>query len=89
MSDLWTDIELDSDSSYDGSRYEGIKYQENPEDQEKEEVVSVPRRTPMRLILGDQRSLRHLKSEIEKSKDKIIFIKNIAAGSTQDQWDLV
>ena len=33
LSDLWQDVDPDSDSSDDGSSDEGIKYQENPDDQ--------------------------------------------------------
>ena len=64
MSDLWPDIEPDSDSSNEGSGDEGIKDQDNPDDQEQEEVLLVSRRNPMRLIRGDQRALRQIKSEI-------------------------
>ena len=38
---------------------------------------------------GDQRSLIQLKSDIEKSKDKIFFINHISAGSAQDKFYLV
>ena len=89
VSDFWPDIEPDSESSDGGSSYEGIIYQENAEDQEQEEVVLVPRRNPRRLIQGDKRALRNLKSEIETSKGNLFFINNIAAGSTQAKWYLV
>ena len=49
----------------------------------------VPRRNPRRLRRGEQRALRHIKSEIESSKDKLFFIKHISAGSTQAKWYLV
>ena len=41
------------------------------------------------MIWGDQRALRHFKSEIEISNDKLFFIKNIVTGSTQAKWYLV
>ena len=89
VSDLWPDIEPDGDSIDGGSRNEGIKYQENLEDQEQEEVVLVTQRNPRRLRQGDQISLRHLKSESGSSKDKLFFIKRISTGSTQSKWYLV
>ena len=52
-------------------------------------MVLVPFRNPRRLGQGDQRAQRHLKSKYESSKDKIFFIKKIAAGSTQTKWYLV
>ena len=65
VSDLWTDIEPDGDSSNNGSSYEGSKYQENPNYQEQEEVVLVPRRNPRRTRQGDKRALIQIKSDIE------------------------
>ena len=65
-------VDPDSESSDNGSSDEGIKYQENTDDQEKEEVVSVPRMNPRRLIQGDKRALINIESYIEISKDKII-----------------
>ena len=47
-------------------------------------MVLYPSRNPRRLRRGDQRSLKQPKSEIESSKYKISFIKNISSGSTQD-----
>ena len=44
------------------------KYQGDLEDQEQEEVVLVPSKNPRRLIWGDQRSLIHHKSDIERSR---------------------
>ena len=64
VSDLWSNIEPASDSSDDGSSDEGSKNQDNPDGQEQEEVVSFPRRNPMRLRPGDQRALQPLKSDI-------------------------
>ena len=81
MSDLWPDIDPDSDSSNYGSWYEGIKYQDNPENQEQEKVLLFPHMNPRSLIQGDQRALNQLKSDIERSKDKLFFIKHIDAGS--------
>ena len=43
----------------------------------------------MRLIWGDQRAPRQIKSEIESSKDKIFLITHILARSTQAKWYLV
>ena len=85
VSDLWPDIEPDSDSSNEGSGDEGIKDQDNSDDQEQEEVLLVSRRNPMRLIRGDQRALRQIKSEIESSKDKLFLINHISAGSAQSK----
>ena len=89
MSDLWTDIELDSESSDDRPSDELIKKQENTDDQEQDEVVSVPQRNPRRLIRGDQRALRLIKGDIEKSKDTIFFIKHRSTESVQSKWYLV
>ena len=89
MSYLWPDVELSSDSSDDVSSDKGGKYQENIDNQEQEEVVSFQRRNPSSLIRGDQISLRQLKNKIESSRDKLFFIKNIAAGSSQAKWYLV
>ena len=52
-------------------------------------MVSVTRRNLMEIIRGYQRSLIQLKSDIEKSKDKLFFIKHIAAGSSQAKWYLL
>ena len=57
MSGLWPDIEPCIDSNDDGSSDEEIKYHDNLEDQEQEEVVLVPRRNPRRLRRGAQRAL--------------------------------
>ena len=89
VSDLWTYINPDSDSSKDRSNDEGIKYQYNPYYQEHEEVVLFPRRNPRKLIQGDQRLLSQLKSDIERSKDKLFLIKHMSAGLTQIKWYLV
>ena len=51
---LWPDVETDSDSSYYGSSDEGIKYQDNTDGREQEEVVSVMRMNSRRLIWGDK-----------------------------------
>ena len=83
MYDLWPDIDPVSDSSTDGSIDEGIKYQEKINDQDQEELVSVTRRNLMGIIQGYQIALIQLKSDTEKSKYKIFFIKHIAAGSAQ------
>ena len=89
VSDLWTYINPDSDSSKDRSNDEGIKYQYNPYYQEHEEVVLFPRRNPRKLIQGDQRLLSQLKSDIERSKDKLFLIKHMSAGLTHAKWYLV
>ena len=86
MSDLWTDIEPDGDSSYNESSYEGRKYQENLDYQEQEEVVLVPRRNPRRVRRDDQRAFIQLKSDIERSKYKLFFIKHMYEGLTQSKW---
>ena len=52
MSDLWSDIYPDSDSSYYGASDEGSKYQDDLDDKEQEEVVLDPRRKPRRLRRG-------------------------------------
>ena len=57
MSDLWTDIDPDSDYSVDGSSDEGSKDQDNLDYQE-QEVVSDPRINTRILRRGDQRALR-------------------------------
>ena len=72
VSNLWPDIEPDSYSIDYGSSDEGRKYQENLEYKEQGEVVSVPCRKPIKLIQGDQRELRLIKSDIEKSKYKLL-----------------
>ena len=84
-----TDIEPDSDSRDDGPSDKGRKYQENWDAQEQEEVVLVPRRNPRRLIRGYQRALSQLKSGIERSQDRIFFIKHMSAGSTHTIWYFV
>ena len=48
VSYLWPDVELHSDSSDDGSGDDGSKYRHNPDHQNQEEMVTVPRREPMR-----------------------------------------
>ena len=83
VSDLCPYIEPNSDSIDDGSSDEGSKYQDNPYDHKQEEVVSVTRRNPRRLRRGDQRSLKLLKTDIEKSKDKLFFIKHRDVVSSQ------
>ena len=62
MSNLWPDIYPDSESINYGSGDYGIKYQDNPDDQEQEEAVLVTRRKSSRLRLGDQTALRQIKS---------------------------
>ena len=89
VSDLWPEIEPNSDSRDDGASDEGGKYQENPDDQEQEEAVLATFRNPRRLILGDKRALQLLKIYIENSNDKIFFIKNRSTGSAQAKWYLV
>ena len=89
VSDLWPDIYPDSDSSNDRSSDEGIKDQDNPNYQEQEELVLVPHRNSRRLRRGDQRSLIQLKIYIERSKDKLFFIKHMSAGSTHTKCYLV
>ena len=89
VSDLCPDIEPDSDSSNDRSSDEGSKDQENPYYQEQEEFVLIPRRNPGSLRRGDQIALIQQKIDIEISKDKIFFIKNISEGSTHKKWYLV
>ena len=71
MSDLWPDIEPDSESSVDRSSDKRRKYQEDLDDQEKEEVVSSTLSNPRSIRKGDQRELRNLKCEIKISKDNI------------------
>ena len=73
MSDLWPDIEPVSDSSDDGSINEGSKDQENPDDQKHKKVVSITYMNLMSLRRGNQRALRLIKINIEKSKDKLFF----------------
>ena len=62
VSDLLTDIDTDSESSNEGSGDEGSKDQDNPDDQEQEGVLLVPRSNPRRLRQGNQRALLQLKS---------------------------
>ena len=69
VSDLCPYIYIDSDSSNYGSSYKVVKYQDNPDDQEHEEVVLVPRRNPRRLRRVDIGAFIQLKSDIERSKD--------------------
>ena len=80
VSDLCPYIYIDSDSSNYGSSYKVVKYQDNPDDQEHEEVVLVPRRNPRRLIRGDKRELIHIKSDIERSKDKLFSLSTCLPG---------
>ena len=86
MSDLWPDIETDGDSSNNESSYEGRKYQENLDYQEQEEVLLVPRRNPRRVRRDDQRAFIQLKSDIERSKYMLFFIKHMYEGLTQSKW---
>ena len=44
---------------------------------------------PKKSQTGGQIALSQLKRDIEISKDKLFFIKHIAAGSTQSKWYLV
>ena len=83
MSDLCPDIEPDSDSSDYGSSDEVIKYQENTDYNEQEEVILVPLSNPRRLRRGDKKALQLLKSDIENSNDKLFFIKHRTTGSEQ------
>ena len=85
MYEFWPDIYPGSDSSVDGSSYEGSKYQENLDKQE-HEVVSDPRSNPKSIIQDEQRGLRQLKREIGSSEDKLFFIKHTSEVSTQDKW---
>ena len=55
--DLWPDIEPDSDSINYDPNDEGIKDQENPDYQEQDEFVLIPRRNPRSIRRGDQREL--------------------------------
>ena len=55
VSDLWPYIDTASNSSDDVSIDEGRKDQENTDDQEQDEVVSVPRRNPRKLRRGDKK----------------------------------
>ena len=64
MSGLCPDIDPDSDSTYDGSSDEVSKDQENLDDQEQEEVVSVPCGNPRRIRRVDKSSLQRHKSDI-------------------------
>ena len=84
MSDLWTDIETDSDSIFDFSIDEILKDQENL-DYKEQEGLSDPYRKLSWIRRGDQRALEQLKSEIKSSKDKLFF-KHTSAGSTQVKW---
>ena len=52
-------------------------------------MVSVTRRNLMGIIRGYQRALIQLKSDIEKSKDKLFFIKHISVESTQAKLCLI
>ena len=52
-------------------------------------MVSVTCRNPRRRVIGEQRALQLFKSDIEKSKDKLFFIKHRAAGSAQAEFYLV
>ena len=75
MYDLWLDIEPTSDHSVDGSSDKGIKDQDNLDDNE-QKVVLAPCNNPRRIIRGDQRALRHIKSKIKSSNYKLFFINN-------------
>ena len=89
VSDLWPDIEPDNDSSDDGSSDEVRKYQDNPDYQEQEEVMSVPRRNPRILRQGNKREIQLLKSNIKNSNDKLFFVKHRTTGSEQAKFYLV
>ena len=52
-------------------------------------MVSVSRSNPRSVRRGDQRALRQVKVNIEKSKDRLFFVKHIAAGSAQAKCYLV
>ena len=89
VSYLWSDIELDSEYIDDGLTDEGIKYQEKLDYQEQEEVVLVPRSNPRRLIRGDQIALSQLKSDIERSKEKLFLIENMSVWLNSAKFYLV
>ena len=89
VSCLWPYIEPDIESCDYGSIYELSKYQENPDSQEEEEVVSVPRRNPRRLRWGNKKAMQLLKNYIENSNDNLFFVKHITTGSAQAKWYLV
>ena len=89
MYDFWPDIEPDSDSSNYGSSNKGGKDQESPEYQEQEEAVLVPCTNPIRIRQGDQRALIQIKSDSERSKDKLFLINHMSARSTLTLWYLV
>ena len=71
-----TECNLSNASNDDAKSGEGNKYRENPDDKEQDEVISVLRRNPRRLRRYEQRSLKHIKNYIERSKDKLFFIKS-------------
>ena len=52
-------------------------------------MASITSRNPIRLRQGDQRALSQIESDLERSKDKIFFIKNISVGLTHTKWYLV
>ena len=52
-------------------------------------MISVKSRNPSRLICGEQRALRQIKSNIEKSKDKLFLTKHTTEGSERDKWYLL
>ena len=60
VSHVCPDIEPDSESSDDDSSDEVIKYQDNPDYLEQEEVVLVTRRNPRNIRRGYQRALTHI-----------------------------
>ena len=49
---IFPDVDLDSDSSYYGSSNEGRKSQDNLDNKEQEELVSVIHRNPRRIRWG-------------------------------------
>ena len=80
MSDIWIDIEPDSNSINDESSDEGRKDQQNSDYQEQEEVVLVPHRNSGRIRRVDQISFIHIYSDIERSKDKMFSLSTCLKG---------
>ena len=89
VKDLWPNVEPGSDSSDNVSSDKVRKALESLDDKEQEEVVSVLRSNPGRIIRGDQRELIQIKIDIEISNDKLFFIKYMSSGSTHTKWYLV
>ena len=89
VSYLWPYIEPDSDSSDCVSSNEGSKDKSKSDYQEQKEVVLFPHRNPRKLKQDDQRSLSQLKSNIERSNDKLFFIKHMSTGLTHSKWYLL